>query len=275
MVNLMHEASLLQKIEDLATNGKIQSTVGLTAQDAETKIQKLLPTTQQRINAAKFYLDVMENMNYARYLAGRSSLSEDQKPLIDFSDSDFQVQINLLNSGPFPLVVFIVLNGFFSNLVSLEDCIAKIINIVYNLIPYNKRYSGFHIRQRLKGKISRGDLTRHLRVFHAVYRKDESDVEDKKGSTFNIAKEIRNQLTHDDITDIVDFPSAINLSGSAVSSDLKLRFRPSFFPGGTASADIEIIAFCNSVFKETIGFVDECYRLIHGKLQHSGVLPVL
>jgi hypothetical protein len=275
MVKLMHENSLLQKIEDLATNRKIQSTVGLTAQDAETKIQKLIPTTRQRINAVRFYLDLIENMNYAPYMGGQSSLSEGQKPLVDFSNRDFQVQINLLNSGPFPLVVFIVLNGFFSNLVSLEDCIAKIINIVYNLTPYNKRYSGFHIRQRLKGKISRGDLTRHLRVFHAVYRKDKSDVEDKKGATFNIAKEIRNQLTHDDITDIVDFPSAINLSGSAVSSDLRLRFRHSFFPDSTDSADTEIIAFCDSVFKETVDFVDECYRLIHGKLQHSGVLPVL
>ena len=137
MVNLMHEASLLQKIEDLATNGKIQSTVGLTAQDAETKIQKLLPTTQQRINAAKFYLDVMENMNYARYLAGRSSLSEDQKPLIDFSDIDLYVQIDLLNPDAFPLVVFILLNGFFSNLVGSEDCVAKVINIVYDLVSYD------------------------------------------------------------------------------------------------------------------------------------------
>ncbi len=199
---------------------------------------------------------------------------EDQRPLIDFSDSDFQVQINLLNSGPFPLVVFIVLNGFFSNLVSLEDCIAKIINIVYNLTPYDKRYSGFHIRQRLKGKISRGDLTRHLRVFHAVYRKDKSDVEDKKGSTFNIAKEIRNQLTHDDITDIVDFPSAINLSGSAVSSDLKLHFNPTFFPTGIPYENTEITTFCDNVFKEVIDFIDECYRLIYRKLQHSGALPV-
>ena len=181
MVNLTNEARLLQKIKELAANGKIHSSVGLTEQAAETKIQKLLPTTRQRINAVRFYLDLIENMNYAPYMEGQSSLSEEQKPLVDFSNRDFQVQINLLNSGPFPLVVFIVLNGFFSNLVSLEDCIAKIINIVYNLTPYNKRYSGFHIRQRLKGKISRGDLTRHLRVFHAVYRKDKSDVEDKKG----------------------------------------------------------------------------------------------
>ncbi len=274
MVKLTHGNSLLQKIKELAANGKIHSSVGLTEQAAETKIQKLLPTTRQRINAVRFYLDLIENMNYAPYMGGQSSLSEEQKPLVDFSNRDFQVQINLLNSGPFPLVVFIVLNGFFSNMVSLEDCIAKIINIVYNLTPYNKRYSGFHIRQRLKGKISRGDLTRHLRVFHAVYRKDKSDVEDKKGATFNIAKEIRNQLTHDDITDIVDFPPAINLSGSVVSSDLKLHFRRSFFPSNTPHQATETFTFCKSVFEDTEVFVDECYELIYKKLRQSGVLPV-
>ena len=230
MVNLTNEASLLQKIKELAAKRKIHSSVGLTEQNTETKIQKLLPTTRQRIKAAKFYLDAMENMDYARYLGGQSSLSEDQEPFIDFSDSDLQVQINLLNSDTFPLVVFVVLNGFFSNLVSLEDCIAKIINIVYDLTPYNKRYSGIHIRQRLKDKIPNGNLIRRLRLFHAVRRKNKKDIEDKKGSNFNIAKEIRNQLTHDDITDIVDFPPAINLSGSVVSSDLKLHFHRSFFP---------------------------------------------
>ncbi len=68
MVELTNEGSLLQKIEELAANGKIHSSVGLTEQAAETKIQKLLPTTHQRINAARFYLDLMENMNYAPYL---------------------------------------------------------------------------------------------------------------------------------------------------------------------------------------------------------------
>jgi hypothetical protein len=274
MVDLTNEASLLQKIEELAAKGKIESSVGLTEQAAETKIQKLISTTRQRLSAAKFYLDAMENMNYALYLGSQSSFSEEQKSLIDFSDSNLHVQINLLNPKPFPLIVFLVLQGFFSNLVSLEDCVAKIINIIYDLTPYNKRYSGFHIRQKLKGKISNGNLTRHLRLFHAVHRKNKNDVEDKKGSNFNIAKEIRNQLTHDDITEIVDFPPAINLSGSAVSSDLKLRFHHSFFPPNTPNQTTETFAFCKSVFEDTEVFVDECYELIYRKLQHSGVLPV-
>ena len=71
MVNLTHEASLLQKIEDLATNRKIQITVGLTAQDAETKIQKLIPTTHQRLNAARFYLDLMGSVDYTPYIMSR------------------------------------------------------------------------------------------------------------------------------------------------------------------------------------------------------------
>ncbi len=93
MVNLTNEARLLQKIKELAANGKIHSSVGLTEQAAETKIQKLLPTTRQRINAVRFYLDLIENMNYAPYMEGQSSLSEEQKPLVDFSNRDFQVQI--------------------------------------------------------------------------------------------------------------------------------------------------------------------------------------
>ena len=273
MVKLTHEDSLLQKIQDLVTNRKIQSTVGLTAQDAETKIKKLIPTTGQRLSATKFYLDLMENMEYMPYLRGVPSSAPEQRPLLDLSDNDLHVQMHLLKHETFPLVLFILLNGFFSNLVSSEDCVSKIINIVYDLIQYDKRYSGFQIRQKLKGKIPRGNLTHHLRVFHAVHRKNNNDIESKKGSTFNIAKEIRNELTHDDITDIVDFPSAINLSGSAVSSDLKLRFRASFFPDSTADEDTEMFAFCDSVFKETVGFVDECYRFIERKLQHSGILP--
>ena len=233
MVNLTHETSLLQKIGDFAANEKIQSSVGLTAQDAKTKIQKLIPTTRQRINAVRFYLDLMENMEYEPYLINVPSPASEQKPLIDFSDSDFHVQMHLLKRDTFPLVLFIILNGFFSNLVSLEDCVAKIINIIYDLIPYKERYYGIHIRQKLKDKIPNGNLIHRLRLFHAVHRKNKKDIEDKKGSNFNIAKEIRNQLTHDDITDIVDFPPTINLSGSVVNSDLKLHFHRSFFPANT------------------------------------------
>ena len=57
MVNLTHEANLLQKINDLAVNVKIHGSVGLRPQEAKSKIQKLIPTTRQRLNAAKFYLD--------------------------------------------------------------------------------------------------------------------------------------------------------------------------------------------------------------------------
>ena len=76
-MNLTHENSLLQEINNLSASGKIQDSValtaqgtgsGLTAQEAEIKIQKLIPTTRQRLSAAKFYLDTIENMNYALYL---------------------------------------------------------------------------------------------------------------------------------------------------------------------------------------------------------------
>ena len=166
MVKLTHETRLLDKIGDLAKNKKIYSSVGLAEQKVKSKLEKLIPTTRQRLNATKFYLDAIENMNYAPYLRSQPSSSEEETPLIDFSDSDLQVQINVSNSETFPLVVFIVLNGFFSNLVSLEDCIANIINMAYDLIPSEDRPS--YIRQALDSKIPIAPLTTHLRTFHAI-----------------------------------------------------------------------------------------------------------
>lgn len=278
MVNLKHEASLLQKIEDFAANGKIQNSVGLTKQAVESKIQKLIPTTKQRINAAKFYLDLMERMDSDFYLA-ISSLTEPQtvappKPFIDFSDDDsVHVQIKLLENNNTilrersALVVFVVLNGFFSNLVSLEDCVAKIINIVYDLLQ-NDRHSS-KIRQELENKIPNGNLISYLRTFHAISQDGKLD---ETGSPFNIGKEIRNKLVHDDIDRVAVSWSAISLSGSAAAP--KLHFRISFFAPNTDPANTEMIAFCQNVYDETIHYVDECYRLIHTDLQQSGVLPI-
>ena len=65
----------------------------------------------QRINAVRFYLNAIGNMNYVPYLRSQSSLSEEQKSLIGFSDSDLEVQINLLNSDtliPFFLLIQIL-----------------------------------------------------------------------------------------------------------------------------------------------------------------------
>ena len=268
MVNLTHEARLLQIINNLSAGGKIRDSTALTtqtkgskltAQGAEAKILKLLPTTRQRINAAKFYLDAIENMNYALYLGSQPSWSEDQKPLIDFSDSSLQVRINVLNSDAFPLVVFVVLNGFFSNLVSLEDCVAKIINIVYDLLQQDR--SSYKIRQELENKISKGLLTAHLRTFQTT------------GSAFTIARKIRNQLVHDDIAEVVFFPT-LTLSG--FSPDRSLYFNNSFFPRDFPPKHdgTEVVAFCKDVYEKTVDFVDECYRLICDDLQRNGVLPV-
>jgi len=277
MVNLKHENSLLQKIGELDANSKIQPSLmltaggagsGLKAVDVKPKIEKLIPTTRQRINAARFYLDAIENMNYAFYLGSQSSFSEEQKSLIDFSDSNLHVQINLLNPEPFPLIVFLILQGFFSNLVSLDDCTAKIINIVYDLLQ-NDRFS-YKIRQELENKTPNGSLTAHLRTFHPI---GQDGKPDKTGSIFNIAREIRNKLVHDDIDDVMVSSSPISLSGAP--SVPKLHFHNSFFAPNTDSANTEMIAFCQNVYDETVNFVDECYRLIHADLQQGGVLPVL
>ena len=282
MVNLIHESSLLQKIGDLAASGKILDSValtrrgdgsGLAAKGAETNIQKLIPTTRQRLNAARFYLDLMGSMDYTSYITSKFSLtterSTEQKPLIDFSDSDLHVQISLLNPDTFPLVVFLVLHGFFSNIVGSDDCVTKIINIVYDLLQDDR--NGFKIRQQLENKIPNGLLTRHLHNFHMV---SQSGNPNQKGFSFNIAKQIRNQLIHDYINDLVDFPTIFDLSGPLEGSIFKLHFNPTFFPASIPRENTELTTFCNSVFKETVDFIDECYRLIHGKLQHSGTLPI-
>lgn len=269
MVELTNENNLLRKIGDLAANGKIQSTVGLTAQDAEAKIQKLIPTTHQRLNAARFYLDLMERVDYTSYIISKFSLPTEQKPLIDFSDNDLHVQIDLLNPDNFPLVVFIVLHGFFSNIVGSDDCVAKIINIVYGLLKNDRDSS--KIRQELENEIPNGLLTQHLRNFHLVSRRGNPD---QVGFSFNIAKQIRNQLTHDHINDLVDFPTIFDLSGPLESSTFKLHFNPTFFPAGIHHENTELTTFGNSVFKETVDFINECYGLIERKLQHKGALPV-
>ena len=279
MVNLVHEASLLQKIEDFAANRKIQDSIGLTKRTVESKIQRLIPTAKQRINAAKFYLDLIERVDSDFYLKIQAPPPTESeavslpKPFIDFSDDvSLHVQIRLLASTNAlvrersALVVFIVLNGFFSNLVSLEDCIARIINIVYDLIRADERPSD--IRKALDNKLPTARLTSHLRTFHAIGQDGKID---ETGSLFNIAKAIRNQLIHDDMDGVMISFSAISLSGSA--SAPKLHFRNSFFAPNTDPANTEMITFCRDVYEKTVDFVNECYRLIRDDLQHSGVLP--
>ncbi len=196
------------------------------------------------------------------------------KTFIDFSDhNSLDVQIKLLENKhntlreKSALVVFIVLNGFFSNLVSLDDCVAKIINIVYDLLQTYRQ--SYEVRQALENKMPKSKLTAHLRTFHAI---DQSGNRDKTGSSFNIAREIRNQLIHDDIDSVVHPLSPL----SGFASDPKLNFYNSFFPANTSptSPTTEVITFCKDVFQETVDFVDNCYKLICDDLQQSGCLPV-
>lgn len=274
MVKLKHESDLLQQIDELDAQQQILRSVGLSPQDSKSNVEKLISTTRQHLNATEFYLGAIMNTDYTNYLGSLFSPSEatEWKPLLGFSYSDLRVQIDLLNRDTLPLVVFILLNGFFSSLISVEDCLAKTINIVYDLIQYNNRYSGFRVRQELEKKIPNGNLTRHLRAFHAKIRRG-STV--RKGYFFNIAKEIRNQLTHDDITDVVDFPSPppMTLSGFGAEPDLSLRFNAKFFLNPD-TAKQEMVIFCQSAFDEKVAFVDECYRLIYRKLRNIGGLPV-
>lgn len=277
MVKLKHECALLQKIAELDRQQKILSSVGLIPSESRSKVVKLIKTTGQRLNATEFYLGAIMNPDYANYLGSPFSSSEatEWEPLLGFSDSDLRVQIDLLNRDAFPLMVFIFLNGFFSNLVSCEDCLAKIINIVYDLIPLTSRKRpppNSEIRQKLEGKIPTGELTRHLRAFYVGSPRGNTV---RKGYFFDIASEIRHQLTHDDITDIVDFPPQVTLSGFGAEPDLSLRFNTEFFlDPNPAKREREMVVFCQRAFDEKVAFVDECYRLIYRKLLRSGSLPV-
>ena len=92
------------------------------------------------------------------------------KSFVNFTDNDFHVQISLLdNDDPtvlfenLALIVLIVLNGFFSNLVSLEDYVAETIKIVYDLKPSDERPS--YIRQALDNKWPNGNLIPHYALF--------------------------------------------------------------------------------------------------------------
>jgi len=280
MVNLTYEQSLLQEIDNLAFNNQIQNSVGLPPQDVELKIERLIQITKQRIKAVEFHLNLIENMDFDYYLQIQfSPLSEPEdllpeKTFIDFSgQNSVDVQIELLKNKhntlreESALVVFIVLNGFFSNLVSLDDCTAKIINVVYNLLQTDRQ--SYKVRQALGNKMPNGMLTAHLRTFHAI---DQSGNRDKTGSSFNIAREIRNQLIHDDIDSVVHPLSPL----SGFASDPKLNFYNSFFPANTSptSPTTEVITFCKDVFQKTVDFVDNCYRLTCDDLQQSGCLPV-
>ena len=105
MVNLGHEANLLQKIEELATNGKIQKSVGLTVQEVKSNIKKLVQITRQRLNAAKFYFNSIQNMDSDFYLGiqvispTELKWSSVSKSFVMFVDNDFHVEINLLNNN--------------------------------------------------------------------------------------------------------------------------------------------------------------------------------
>ena len=280
MVNLTHEQILLQEIDILASQNQIQNSASLPPQDVESKIVRLVQQTKQRIKAVEFHLNLIENMDFDYYLKilfPQPSEPEDLLPpktFIDFSGQDFvDVQVELLENKrntqreESALVIFIVLNGFFSNLVSLDDCVAKIINIVYNLLQTNRQ--SYNVPQELKNKLPNSKLTAHLYTFYVI---DQSGNRDKTGSPFNIAREIRNQLIHDDIDSVVHPLSPL----SGVTSDPKLHFYNSIFPPNTppTSPTTEVITFCKDVFQKTVGFVDNCYRLICDDLQQSGVLPV-
>lgn len=280
MVNLVHEQSILQEIDNLASQNQIQNSASLTPQDAESKIVRLLQQTKQRIKAVEFHLNLIENMDFDYYLKIQfSSPSEPEellppKTFIDFSgQNSVDVQIELLENKhntqleESALVIFIVLNGFFSNLVSLDDCMVKIINIVYNLLQADRQ--SYKVPQALKNKMPNGKLTAHLHAFHAI---DQNGNRDKTGSPFNIAREIRNQIIHDDIDSVVHPISPL----SGFTSDPKLNFYNSFFPINTSptSPITEVITFCEHVFQETVKFVDVCYKLTSDDLRQNGVLPV-
>ena len=89
MVNFINEQSLLEEIKHLARKGKIHDSAGLTQPvtgsmltygDAKSTLEKLIPTTRQRLSATKFYLDLMEHMDFTFNLSDYHSPPPEQKP---------------------------------------------------------------------------------------------------------------------------------------------------------------------------------------------------
>jgi hypothetical protein len=107
-------------------------------------------------------------------------------------------------------------------------------------------------------------LTREIRTFHPSTR---------DGSSFNIAKAIRNQLTHY-ILDVIDFPQLLTLYGHDPNSDRRCYFKSSFFPANTPKERMELVTFCSDVHNNTLSLIDSCYEIMHKKLHSKGCIPV-
>ena len=102
------------------------------------------------------------------------------------------------------------------------------ISVFYDL-PLDDRPG--YVRKALNNKMPNGKLTLNLRAFHAI---DQSGKPDPTGSPFNIASEIRHQLIHDEIEEIVFFPSLSLLQVFRLRSPICIStthfFRMALFP---------------------------------------------
>ncbi len=63
MVNLTHEQDLLDEIDNLNSQNQIQNSVGLPPQEVKSKIERLIKTTQQRINATELHLNLIKKID--------------------------------------------------------------------------------------------------------------------------------------------------------------------------------------------------------------------
>ena len=227
MINFTQEQKLKERIDRIGSRMVIAPTAGLQAHDVIPTIDKLRSSMRQKVRVSEFYLDIIRNMNIVPYLkrqldSGISQPNPLVEPLASSTSGDFSVAITPKNNDAFLTVLCAIVDGFFASLISSSDSFAKIVNIIYNCVNSQRDCSLHKVREELIRRSPRGRLTLAIKRFHPR----------TNGSVFNIAKLVRNQLTHD-IMDVIDFPSTIALYGPIPESNWRFHFNMRFFPPHT------------------------------------------
>ncbi|MFC1716620.1 hypothetical protein ACFL6S_23330 [Candidatus Poribacteria bacterium] len=270
MISFPHEQELMEDIDRIESNMRISPSAGLLPTDIRETVKKLIESTKQRTRVSDIYLDMIRNLNCAPYLTRLNSSPpfSDQpisNPLISCSDTDYQIAVTPENNEAFCSFLCLIVDGFFSNLIGASDSFAKIVNILYNCINSMDNIYLHKVRDRLVSRIPRGRLTVTIKTFHP---------RNPSGSIFNVAKDIRNELTHD-ILDVMDFPPLHAMYGRLPESALRFHFKERFFQSLVSSrVDRELTRFCTAAHEELAGFIDGAYGMMLNKLNTTGQIPV-
>ncbi|MBD3183219.1 hypothetical protein GF312_13065 [Candidatus Poribacteria bacterium] len=267
MVEFENESELLNNIEILDTNNKINASVGIDPTDIRSLLHKLILSTKQKTRVSEMHLRLLSNLESFPYLTTANFHSEQMVPesLVNISDSDLQIMIKS-NSVNFWTILCLLLEGFFASLVSSSDNLAGILNIIYDCIDYNSNFYLGTIRNKLIDNRPRDHITREICRFHPQQFDDES--------IFNIARNIRNQLTHE-IQDVLDIQTQA-LYGPIPSREIIMNIKDNLFSqSSNFREERELITFCSLTYKNLFEFIDSCYKKkMSSKLRRERKIPI-